>query len=56
MKRPAPSAKGAPRAKKPRPEVPAYHLTPSVRDDAGGIVWPAPKDQLEGARAFIMEW
>jgi len=56
MKRSAPSAKGAPKAKKPKPEVPEYHLTPSVRDDAGEIVWPAPKNQFEGAQAFIREW
>ncbi|GKT50992.1 uncharacterized protein ColSpa_11173 [Colletotrichum spaethianum] len=41
--------------KKPKPEVPEYHLTPSVRDEHGGIVWPAPDDKMEAARAFIRE-
>jgi hypothetical protein len=57
MKRAAPPAsKAAPRAKKPRPEVPQYHLTPSNRDEAGDIIWPAPSDQIAQARAFILEW
>ncbi|OTB12685.1 hypothetical protein K445DRAFT_76888 [Daldinia sp. EC12] len=33
-----------------------YHLTPSVRDEeTGEIIWPAPKDQIERARNFILE-
>ncbi|KAI9162959.1 hypothetical protein HJFPF1_04554 [Paramyrothecium foliicola] len=54
MKRAAPSA-GPAKAKKPRPEVPDYHLTPSVRTEAGEIVWPAPSDQIAAAREFILE-
>ncbi|KAK1986930.1 DHH family protein [Colletotrichum cereale] len=41
--------------KKPKPAVPEYHLTPSVRGEDGGIVWPAPDDKMEAARAFIRE-
>ncbi|CAJ2513998.1 Uu.00g021170.m01.CDS01 [Anthostomella pinea] len=56
MKRNASSvAKGAPRAKKPRPEVPEYHLTPSLRDESGEAIWPAPKEQIQQAREFILE-
>ncbi|OJD36571.1 dhh family protein [Diplodia corticola] len=51
----ASGSKAAPRTKKARPEVPDYHLTPSRKDDAGEIVWPAPKDQIEEAKDFIRE-
>lgn len=57
MKRAASSvSKAAPRAKKPRPVIPEYHSTPSLRDESGEIIWPAPKAQIEGARKFILEW
>ncbi|KAI2621451.1 DHH phosphoesterase [Hypomontagnella submonticulosa] len=56
MKRSASSvSKATPRAKKPRPEVPEYHLTPSIRDESGEIVWPAPRAQIQRAREFILE-
>ncbi|KAI1817934.1 DHH family protein [Poronia punctata] len=56
MKRSASAtAKGTPKTKRPRPEVPEYHLTPSQRDESGGIIWPAPKSQIENARSFILE-
>ncbi|RYP20523.1 hypothetical protein DL767_009426 [Monosporascus sp. MG133] len=55
MKRAASPSKGTPRAKKPRPKVPEYHLTPSLRDESGEIVWPAPRGQIERARNFILE-
>ncbi|KAJ9642000.1 hypothetical protein H2199_005215 [Coniosporium tulheliwenetii] len=55
MKRSATTPKAAPKAKKPRPEVPDYHLTPSLRDDDGKIIWPAPKDKMEEARRVIAE-
>ncbi|KAI1379492.1 DHH phosphoesterase [Hypoxylon crocopeplum] len=48
-------SKATPRAKKPRPEVPEYHLTPSVRDESGEVIWPAPRLQIERARNFILE-
>ncbi|KAI0020484.1 DHH family protein [Xylariomycetidae sp. FL0641] len=53
------SAEGSPkptsRAKKARVEVPQYHLTPSVLDEFGDAIWPAPKDQIQGARDFIKD-
>jgi hypothetical protein len=57
MKRNAASlANGGPTKKKPRVEVPEYHSTPCLRDDAGEIVWPAPEDKIEEAREFIRQW
>ncbi|KXH40802.1 DHH family protein [Colletotrichum simmondsii] len=46
---------GSQNVKKSRPVVPEYHLTPSVRDDHGEIVWPAPESKMEAARSFIRE-
>ncbi|KAB8737500.1 hypothetical protein FH972_026459 [Carpinus fangiana] len=43
------------KSKKPREEVPQYHLTPSVRDAEGEIVWPAPSIEIENARRIIRE-
>ena len=57
MKRSAPSpTKSSPKAKKPRPEVPEYHSTPPMRDEAGEIIWPAPSAQIAVARNFIKDW
>lgn len=42
--------------KKIRVEVPEYHLTPSLRDASGQIIWPAPEVQIDGARRMILEW
>lgn len=55
MKRSAPSSKPSPKSKKPRVEVPDYHITPSVKDENGDPIWPAPKDQIASARSFILE-
>ncbi|ORY64827.1 DHH family protein [Pseudomassariella vexata] len=56
MKRSAPSdLKAAPKAKKPRPEVPEYHLIPSLGDNSGEVIWPAPQKQIDDARDFILE-
>ncbi|RYP09649.1 hypothetical protein DL764_001191 [Monosporascus ibericus] len=55
MKRAASPSKRTPRAKRPRPKVPEYHLTPSLRDESGDVVWPAPRAQIERARNFILE-
>ncbi|KAF1970221.1 DHH phosphoesterase [Bimuria novae-zelandiae CBS 107.79] len=41
--------------KKPKVEIPEYHLTPSRRGLDGEIVWPAPKAQIERAREIIKE-
>ncbi|TDZ54029.1 hypothetical protein CTRI78_v006575 [Colletotrichum trifolii] len=43
------------KAKKPKPAVPEYHLTPSVRDGDGEIIWPAPQTKIDAARDFIRE-
>ncbi|KAI0469574.1 DHH family protein [Xylaria cf. heliscus] len=57
MKRSASSvSKTASKAKRQRPSVPEYHLTPSLRDETGEVIWPAPKDQIEIAQRFILEW
>lgn len=56
MKRIAPSSRDTPKTKKRRVEVPDYHLTPSARDGNGEIIWPAPADQIDRARQFILEW
>ncbi|KAI1876769.1 uncharacterized protein JN550_000841 [Neoarthrinium moseri] len=55
MKRGAPSNPKTPKAKKARAEVPEYHLTPSVRDEHGTAIWPAPEDAITKARDFIRE-
>ncbi|KAI1760058.1 DHH phosphoesterase [Hypoxylon sp. FL1150] len=56
MKRSASSiSKATPRAKKSRTEVPEYHSTPSVKDESGEAIWPAPKAQIEQARKFILD-
>lgn len=55
MKRSAPSASKTPN-KKPRPEVPEYHLSPQVREADGSIQWPAPSSQLDKARQIILDW
>ncbi|KAG9512595.1 hypothetical protein KCV07_g9382, partial [Aureobasidium melanogenum] len=55
MKRKEPlSTAQASSAKRPRVEVPDYHLTPPVRDDTG-IVWPAPEAQMKQARDIILD-
>lgn len=51
----APSSERSP-AKKPRPQVPEYHETPSIKEEDGSIQWPAPKDQMENAREIILTW
>jgi len=57
MKRKAPTSSTPTKAsKKPREKEPDYHATPSLRDQDGDIVWPAPKDQMQRARDIILEW
>lgn len=51
----APSSERSP-AKKPKPQVPEYHETPSVKEEDGSIQWPAPKYQMEKAREIIFKW
>ncbi|KAI0098310.1 DHH family protein [Nemania sp. FL0031] len=56
MKRSAASlSKTASKAKRPRLQLPEYHLTPSLLDETGEAIWPAPKDQIEKARQLIRE-
>jgi len=43
-------------ATKPKPNELPYHLTPPVKDEDGDIIWPAPKDQMQGARDIILAW
>lgn len=55
MKRTATTA-GDSKAKKRRVELPEYHATPSMRTEDGDVVWPAPQNQIEAAKDFILEW
>ncbi|WAO96528.1 Hypothetical protein NCS54_01420400 [Fusarium falciforme] len=60
MKRTASSTTRRPKTKRrrassPGTKLPEYHLTPSLRDEKGEIIWPAPKSKLEAARSFIHE-
>jgi len=55
MKRSIPSSNAASKAKKARVEIPDYHLTPSVKDESGNPIWPAPDDQMARARELIVE-
>ena len=54
-KRSADAASSSPRAKRVKPEIPQYHLTPSVKDEDGSIQWPAPRSAIERARDIIRE-
>ncbi|KAF2717131.1 DHH phosphoesterase [Polychaeton citri CBS 116435] len=39
--------------KKARPEVPEYHMTPTIKEEDGSVRWPAPVQQIERARDII---
>lgn len=54
MKRSASDAISPVKTKKAKAEVPEYHATPSVKDEDGEIIWPAPKAQIEKAREIIL--
>ncbi|KAJ4422216.1 hypothetical protein N0V82_003186 [Gnomoniopsis sp. IMI 355080] len=54
MKRSA-SRSGNSSSKKRRIQVPEYHTTPSLRTEAGVIIWPAPHRQIEAAKDLILE-
>ena len=56
MKRKISPVKANQPAKKARPDVPAYHLTPPHREQDGSIRWPAPQTQMEKARQMIIAW
>ncbi|KAK5171786.1 uncharacterized protein LTR77_003422 [Saxophila tyrrhenica] len=55
MKRSNPPTNAEPASKKPRPTVPDYHLTPSVKEQDGSIQWPAPSSQIKIVQEFILE-
>ncbi|GAM83386.1 hypothetical protein ANO11243_013740 [Dothideomycetidae sp. 11243] len=54
MKRKEPPAAKQSPAKKKRPDLPEYHVTPMLQDDHGEDIWPAPKDQMKQARDIII--
>ncbi|KAF2878479.1 hypothetical protein BDV95DRAFT_589407 [Massariosphaeria phaeospora] len=55
LKRKATNTASSPKPKKPKFVVPEYHLSPSRRNEAGEVVWPAPSAQIERAREIIKE-
>lgn len=55
-KRKAEKQKSPTKTKKPKVEIPDYHLTPSRRNKDGELVWPAPEDKIERAREIIQQW
>jgi len=55
MKRSATTSISPVKTKKPKAEVPEYHLTPSIKAEDGEIIWPAPKHQIEKAREIILQ-
>lgn len=50
------SVKSLASPKKRRVELPEYHTTPSHKTEAGDIIWPAPQNQIQAAKEFIIEW
>lgn len=56
MKRTLHSSPKLPTTKKRRIDIPDYHLTPSSHDEKGDIIWPAPAEQIQSARDYILEW
>lgn len=56
MKRSATSTSSIRPAKKSRPKLPDYHETAMKKDEGGEDIWPAPKDQIDNARDFILKW
>lgn len=55
MKRSHPPTKAKSPAKRPRPSVPDYHLTPTVKEPDGSVQWPAPSTQFKNAQQFIRD-
>ncbi|CAK1355784.1 hypothetical protein CB0940_00529 [Cercospora beticola] len=50
-----PNQSSTPAKKRPKPDIPEYHTTPSVKEDDGSIQWPAPRSQIDKARSIILE-
>ncbi|USP80563.1 glycoside hydrolase family 85 protein [Curvularia clavata] len=55
LKRKHDKGSSSPKSKKPKFEIPAYHLAPSRQDDSGETVWPARREQIERARDIIKQ-
>ncbi|OCL14217.1 DHH family protein [Glonium stellatum] len=55
LKRKPHPLKASTRAKKPKPNVPKSHIAPSLREESGEVIWPAPQFQMQAARSFIRE-
>ena len=56
MKRKAESTNDATKKKRRQAEVPDYCDVDPVKDEDGGIIWPAPQEAIEKARGFLREW
>lgn len=56
LKRKADKSAASTPAKKQKVSIPEYHTATQRRDEAGEIVWPARKEQIERAREIIREW
>lgn len=57
MKRPvSPVSRAAPKSKRQHPSPLDNHPTPCLRDEAGEVIWPAPREQIQAASDLIREW
>ena len=56
MKRKAFSSGAPPKAKRQREPEKDYCDVEPQKNDAGEIIWPAPMDAIESARALLREW
>ena len=56
MKRKAPFSDSVPKAKRQKEPEKDYCDVETVKDSDGSIVWPAPEEAMEKARAFLREW
>ena len=56
MKRKAASSEASPQAKRQAVQLPDYCDTPLKKADDGSEIWPAPREAMTRARAFIREW
>ncbi|KAF2002462.1 DHH phosphoesterase [Amniculicola lignicola CBS 123094] len=55
LKRKANGFEGASKTKKPKVDIPEYHLPPSRTGQNGEIIWPAAEEQIDRARTIIQE-
>jgi hypothetical protein len=56
MKRKALSSSPPPKSKKIREKLPEYCAVETRKAGDGSIVWPAPEQAIEAARAFLRKW